>query len=44
MNYLLKAVENLTIYTTTPKIVDYVNQHKFDFLIQNPKYENNSNT
>ena len=38
MNYLKQAVDNLRIYTTPKKVQQYVNKHKFDFLIQNPPY------
>ena len=39
MNFLKQAVDNLTTYTTPKKVQQYVNKHKFDFLIQNPPYD-----
>ena len=44
-HFLTKAVELLhpqPIYYTPTKVKEYVNKHKFDFLIQNPPYANNN--
>ena len=41
MNFLKQSVDNLRIYTTPKKVQQYVNKHKFDFLIQNPPYDTN---
>ena len=38
-NYLKQAVYNLRIYITPKKVQQYVNKHKFDFLIKNPPYD-----
>ncbi len=42
-NYLKEAVDGLRIYTTPKKVQQYVNKHKFDFLIKNPPYANKRN-
>ena len=42
MNYLELAVKIVVakpIYYTPTKVKEYVNKHKFDFLIQNPSYD-----
>jgi methylase of polypeptide subunit release factors len=44
-HFLTKAVELLhpqPIYYTPTKVKQYVNKHKFDFLIQNPPYAVNN--
>ena len=39
MNYLQKATEQLFIYTTPKKIVEYIKREKILKLIQNPKFK-----
>jgi tRNA1(Val) A37 N6-methylase TrmN6 len=44
MNYLELAVKIVVakpIYYTPTKVKEYVNKHKFDFLIKNPPYDRN---
>jgi tRNA1(Val) A37 N6-methylase TrmN6 len=38
-HYLKDAVDKLFVYKTPKKIIKYVEEHKFDFLIKNPPYE-----
>ena len=39
MNYLQKATEQLFIYKTKKKIVEYIKREKILKLIQNPKFK-----
>lgn len=37
-NFLTEAV-NALVYKTPEKIIDYIEKHKYDFLIKNPPYD-----
>ena len=37
--FLLEAVKAVTVYKTPQKILDYVEKHQHDCLIQNPPYD-----
>ena len=37
-HFLTEAV-NALVYKTPQKIIDYVDKHKHDFIIQNPPYD-----
>ncbi|CAB4151769.1 hypothetical protein UFOVP600_32 [uncultured Caudovirales phage] len=43
MNYLQKATEQLFIYKTPKKIVEYIKREKILSLIQNPKFKTDEN-
>ena len=43
MNYLQKATEQLFIYTTPKKIVEYIKREKILSLIKNPKFKIDEN-
>lgn len=41
-HFLTEALNSL-VYKTPQKIIDYVDKHKHDYLIQNPPYNDNKN-
>jgi len=41
-HFLTEAVKSL-VYKTHPKIIDYIEKHKHDYLIENPPYNDNKN-
>lgn len=43
-NFLVNAFNSLFVYKTPPKVIDYINKHRYDFLIQNPPYDVCKNT
>jgi len=38
-HFLKEVIDKLFIYKTPPKILEYVEKNKNDFLIKNPPYE-----
>jgi hypothetical protein len=42
-HFLTEAINLVLVYKTPQKIIEYVEKHKNDYLIQNPPYNDNKN-